>query len=130
MASRRPAHTDAASNCSAASAGAAAEWRGLTEATSSRACAASSTVENESKPSPVGSQSEKPVSWTTAGRPHARNAQVRSLNQPERGATYACCAIPNSPALAAIKERYADDDALTLAPCVTSQPWRRSSAPA
>jgi len=44
-------------------------------------------VEKESSPSPVGSQSEKPVSWTTAGRPLARKQHVRSLNQPERAAT-------------------------------------------
>src|SRR5262249_55686925 len=57
---------------SEASSRAAEAWRSALRSTVSMAPAASSGVENASNPSPVGSQSEKPVSWTIAGRPLAR----------------------------------------------------------
>src|SRR5262249_36116624 len=62
-------------------------WRAYRCSTSSTAAAASPGVEKDRTPLPVGSHSEKPVCSVTTGRPLARYAALRSLNQPVRANT-------------------------------------------
>ena len=74
----------------------AAEWRAGSAAMARNASLASSTSAALNRPAPIGRWSPKPVSCCTTGRPDARYAALRSLNQPLRVVTYALLHTLNS----------------------------------